>query len=592
MQVVRGRWFMIYASMLVMCGAGTTYVYSLYSQDIKALGYDEVEMSNIAFYKDVGSCLAVFNGLIVEVIPTWLGLFLGATMNFGGYFMIWLAVRRHIPTTTSWRMCFYIAVAANAPNFSATIALAKSVQNFPVSRGVVLGLMKGLAGLGVAIITQIYYAIRGSDAIGLLVLLCAILPTSVTLLFMFTIRNIKNGRQPNELRVFLNFFYLTILLALFLMVITLVGIHNPNLIAAVHTESAIAICVMLFLPLLLVIKEELSIRKVKKQPPMNVNINPPTHDQLGTNEKHPQLEENSEQKGMSSCFANIFNKPERGEDHTILQAVVSIDMFYIFLVTLCGYGSALTSFDQLRAIGLALRYNDRLVNSIITLASVWSYFGRVYSGFVSELLLMKWKLPRPVMMSVILLLHSIGLLLVAFPRIKGTYYVASVIIGFTLGAQVPINLAMISELFGLKYFATLLNCAQITTPLWVYLMNNKLTEIIYAILEANKAAKNQNKGIDPSNLKGLSCIGYPCFEVFYSILATIALIGALISLQFGRRTREFYKSDIYKRFRVERYSRGDTYKRFKGETYVKFEKCVKTTETETEMVQSSSYNVH
>jgi hypothetical protein len=399
---------------------------------------------------------------------------------------------------------------------------------------------------------------------------------------MFTIRNIKNGRQPNELRVFLNFFYLTILLALFLMVITLLEIHNPNLTAAAHTESAIAISVMLFLPLLLVIKEELSIWKVKKQPPMNVNINPPTHDQLGTNEKHPQLEENSEQKGMSSCFANIFNKPERGEDHTILQAVVSIDMFYIFLVTLCGYGSALTSFDQLRAIGLAKNLNDKLVDSIITLAGVWSYFGRVYSGFVSELLLMKWKLPRPVMMSVILLLHSIGLLLVAFPKFPGAYYVASVIIGFTLGAQVPINLAMISELFGLKYFATLLNCAQITTPLWVYLMNTKLTKALYA-----KEAKEQHNKIDPS-----TCRGDECFMVSFSILATLALIGALISLQFAKRTREFYKSDIYKRFRVEKYSRGDTYKRFKGETYVKFEKCVKTTETETEMVQSSSYNVH
>ncbi|KAE8037451.1 hypothetical protein FH972_010038 [Carpinus fangiana] len=565
LQVVRGRWFAIFAALLIMCGAGTTYIYNLYNKEIKVLGYDEAAMNKIAFYRDVGSCLAIFNGFIIEVTPTWLGFFLGAAMNFGGYIMIWLAIMGWIPKPAVWQMCLYIAVATNAPNFSGTLGIVKSVQNFPVSRGVVLGLLKGL------------------------VLLCAILPTSVSLLFMFTIRNLNHGRQPNELRVFLNFFYLSILLALFLMVMTLLEKYI-DLTAAVHSRSAIAVVIILFLPLLLVIKEEVAIWKVNKQSPMNVNI-PPT-DQLVTVEKPQQtlfpggssptqLEENSQQKEIP-WFANMFNKPERGEDHTILQAFLSIDMFYIFLVTLCGYGSALTSFEQLRPIGIALKYHERLVGSIITLASVWNYYGRVYSGFVSELLLMKWKLSRAIMMSVVLLMHGIGLLLVAFPEIPGAYYVASVIIGFTLGAQVPINLAMISELFGLKYFATLLNCASLTTPLWVYLMNTKLTKTLYT----REAAKDLPPGIDPSTVKDLSCTGHHCFRVSFSILASIAFIGAIISLQFARRTRDFYKGDIYKRFRVQRLSRGDTYKRFNGETYMKFEDGVKTPTTE--MVQSSS----
>lgn len=163
--VVRGRWFTVFASMLVMCGAGTTYIFNLYNNQIQVLGYDEAAMSRIAFYRDVGSCLAFFNGLIIEVTPTWLGLFLGAIMNFGGYFMIWLAVMGWISPPAVWQMCLYIAVATNAPNFSGTIAIVKSVQNFPVSRGVVLGLMKGLVGLGGAIITQISNGIVKSSFI-------------------------------------------------------------------------------------------------------------------------------------------------------------------------------------------------------------------------------------------------------------------------------------------------------------------------------------------------------------------------------------------------------------------------------------------
>jgi len=157
--VVRGRWFMVFATMLIMTGSGTMYVYIQYSKEIEALGYDEAAMNKISFYRDFGSCLAIFNGLIVEVIPTWLGLFLGATMNFGGYFMIWLAVRHSISKPPVWQMCLYIAVATNSSNFYGTVALVKSVQNLPVSRGVVLGLMKGLVGLGGAVIIQIYYGI-------------------------------------------------------------------------------------------------------------------------------------------------------------------------------------------------------------------------------------------------------------------------------------------------------------------------------------------------------------------------------------------------------------------------------------------------
>ena len=247
------------------------------------------------------------------------------------------------------------------------------------------------------------------------------------------------------------------------------------------------------------------------------------------------------------CFANIFtNKPERGEDHTILQAILSADMFYIFLITLCGYGSALTFFEQLRPFGLALQYHERLIQSIITLTTIWNYYGRVYSGFVSELLLTKWKLSRSIMMSIILLLQCSGLLLVAFPKIPGMYYVASVIVAFTFGAQVSVNLSMISELFGLKHYATFLNFAQASTPMWLYLMNTKLTKVLYA----REAAKDIPPGIDPSTLKNLTCTGHHCFMASFSILAAIAFIGALVSLQFARKTREFYQGDIYKKFRL------------------------------------------
>jgi archaellum biogenesis protein FlaJ (TadC family) len=75
---------------------------------------------------------------------------------------------------------------------------------------------------------------------------------------------VKIGRQPNELKAFLNIFYLTILLALFLMVMILLEKYLIDLTqVAAHTKSAIAITViaLLLLPLIFVIKEEAAIWK-------------------------------------------------------------------------------------------------------------------------------------------------------------------------------------------------------------------------------------------------------------------------------------------------------------------------------------------
>lgn len=156
--VARGKWLAFYAAMMVMVGAGTIYIYPSYSQQIQhTLRYDEAGMSKISYSRFLGQCLGVFNGIIVELIPAWLGLFLSAVMNLGGYFPTWLAVTGQIPRPKVWQMCFYIGVATNSVNFSQTIAIVSSVNNFPMNRGVVVGLLKGALGLSGAIIIQFCY---------------------------------------------------------------------------------------------------------------------------------------------------------------------------------------------------------------------------------------------------------------------------------------------------------------------------------------------------------------------------------------------------------------------------------------------------
>lgn len=119
--VLTGRWFVVFASFLIMSAAGATYMFGLYSPEIKEeLGYDQSTLNLLSFFKDVGSNVGVLSGLINEVTPPWVVLALGSVLNFFGYFMIWLAVTKKISRPAVWNMCLYICIGANSQTFANT----------------------------------------------------------------------------------------------------------------------------------------------------------------------------------------------------------------------------------------------------------------------------------------------------------------------------------------------------------------------------------------------------------------------------------------------------------------------------------------
>jgi hypothetical protein len=149
-QVVQGRWFMVFACLLILSASGATYIFSIYSEVLKStLGYDQRTLNTLCFYKDLGANVdvGVISGLINEVTPPWVVLAMGAAMNLAGYLMIYLAIDGRTGRPPVWLMCIYICVGANSQSFANTGALVTCVKNFPESRGVVLGLLKGFVGL-------------------------------------------------------------------------------------------------------------------------------------------------------------------------------------------------------------------------------------------------------------------------------------------------------------------------------------------------------------------------------------------------------------------------------------------------------------
>lgn len=538
-----------------MAGAGATYLFGVYSKEIKAsLGYDQTTLNLLGFFKDLGANVGVLSGLLAEVSPTWFVLLVGAGMNFAGYFVIWLAVMGKIAKPTVWQMCLYICIGANSQNFANTGALVTSVRNFPESRGAMIGLLKGFTGLSGAIMTQLYLAVYGNDSKSL-ILLIGWLPAALSVVFVYTIRELKVVRDKKELKLFYLCLISTIVLALFLMVITILQ-KVVSFSGAAYDASAAVSCMLLFVPLVFFIRHELTLWQKRKMaleenPTPKITVQslapkPPLSTSEGNEPNLPQPSSTNDPK--VSWFAHIFfHKPNRGEDYSILQALLSTDMLVLFLATFCGMGSSLTAVDNMGQIGESLGYPTKTIKTFVSLLSIWNFFGRIFAGFFSESLLVRYKFPRPLMMTLVLMLSCVGLLLIAFPT-PGSLYIASIVIGFSFGAQLPLLFTIISELFGLKYYSTLFNCGQLASPIGTYVLNVMITGHLYDKEARNDLAK---RGLTRADVKELTCIGPHCYRLAFIILACVTFSGALSSLILVVRTREFYRGDIYKKFREQ-----------------------------------------
>jgi hypothetical protein len=79
----------------------------------------------------------------------------------------------------------------------------------------------------------------------------------------------------------------------------------------------------------------------------------------------------------------IRRTPWRGEDFTLMQALMKADFWLLFFALSCGGGSGLTIIDNLGQMSESLGY----VNShiFVSMISIWNFLGRIGGGFLSEI---------------------------------------------------------------------------------------------------------------------------------------------------------------------------------------------------------------
>ncbi|GLT81668.1 hypothetical protein SLE2022_001050 [Rubroshorea leprosula] len=570
------RWLVFVAAMWIQSCAGIGYLFGSISPVIKtSLNYNQRQIARLGVAKDLGDSVGFLAGSLCEVLPLWGALLVGALQNLVGYGWVWLIVTGRAPRLPLWAMCILIFVGNNGETYFNTAALVSCVQNFPKSRGPVVGILKGFAGLGGAILTQIYTMIHHPDHASLIFMI-AVGPAIIVIALMYLIRPVGGHRQvrPSDDASFTFIYSVCLLLAAYLMGVMLV----EDLVDLSHTIITIFTVILLFLliiPILVPItlsffsvprdsEEEVLLPKPEKQEPgkSEHDVNEVIFSELEDEKPRevdllPALER---RKRIAHLQAKLFQAaaegavrvkrrrgPHRGEDFTLMQALIKADFWLIFWSLLLGSGSGLTVIDNLGQMSQSLGYDNTHI--FVSLISIWNFLGRIGGGYFSEVIVRDYAYPRPIAMAVAQVVMAVGHVFFAMGW-SGAMYIGTLLIGLGYGAHWAIVPAAASELFGLKKFGALYNFLTLANPAGSLVFSGLIASSIYD-REAERQAhqphlNSQNSGIlfsvifaqdDP-----LTCKGSICFFLTSMIMSGFCIVAAVLSLILVYRTKIVYAS--------------------------------------------------
>ncbi|XP_010933948.1 protein NUCLEAR FUSION DEFECTIVE 4-like isoform X2 [Elaeis guineensis] len=490
----RSKWAALAASAWIQCTAGASYCFGVYSPLLKASqGYDQSTLDSVAFFKDVGANVGVLSGILSSAFPArpWTVLAAGAVQCLAGYLLMWLSVAGVLPRPPPLLMCVYMLLAAHAQTFFNTADVVTAVENFPDSRGTVIGIMKGFLGLSGAILIQIYGALFNGNPSSFLLML-ALLPTLLTFLLMFFVEVHKTDEGCDK--KFLDVFSLIALTIAGYLMLVIIG----ECVMIVGSEARILIFLMLLLllisPLVIVVKAQTKESKILAEASCHDRIrliddinslevieerrysqlaaerSCMKHDHVGPNE---MLCDNGHERNSEETFLL-----PRGENLNLLQAMWTYDFWLLFLAMACGMGSGLATVNNISQIGGSLGYTSMETSTLVSLWSIWNFLGRFGTGYISDYFLRLRGCARPLFIAVTLAIMSIGHAIISsgFP---GSLHVGSVLVGVCYGSQWALMPSITSEIFGLRHFGTIFNTVAIASPFGSYILSVRVVGYIY-----------------------------------------------------------------------------------------------------------------
>ncbi|KAI3785872.1 hypothetical protein L1987_44998 [Smallanthus sonchifolius] len=556
---VNNRWLVFVASMWVQSCSGIGYMYGSISPVIKStMGYNQRQIALLGVAKDIGDAIGFIAGSLCEVVPIWVVLFIGVLQNFFGYGLVWLTVNHTLPQLPLWVLCICIFVGTNGETYFNTGALVSGVQNFPKNRGPVVGILKGFAGLSGAILTQIYTMFNFPDEASI-IFVVAVGPTIVITAVMFLIRPVgghKQARQSDNMS-FLTLYGVCLILAAYLLAVLIlqdIVDLNQSTLTALTMGLVTLVVLPVLIPVTLVFfspksdSEESLLNEEEKQELINhdktevimsevEDETPSDVDSLPSEEREKRISHLQARLVQAAADGAVKVKkkgPRRGEDFTLMQALMKADFLLMFFSLVLASGSGLTVIDNLGQMCQSLGYENPHI--FVSMISIWNFLGRVAGGYFSELVVREYAYPRPVAMGVVQIVMACSLFYYAISG-PGAIYIVSVVMGSCYGAHWAIVPSAASELFGLKSFGALYNFLTLASPAGSLVFSGVIASGIYDYEAKIQSATSDHPLTDG---EALTCYGTICYSITCGILSVLCLMASVLSMTVVYRTRSVY----------------------------------------------------
>ncbi|KAH8487063.1 hypothetical protein Peur_069570 [Populus x canadensis] len=544
MEIVNTKWIATVASIWIQSSVGASYTFGIYSSILKSSqGYDQSTLDTVSVFKDIGANAGILSGLLYSAFTLQnnrrrLGVFAGpcvvllagAIQSFLGYFVMWASVVgliRRLPVAV---MCFFTWMAAHAQTFSNTTNVVSGVHNFGDYGGTIVGIMKGFLGLSGAILIQLYQTVCNGDP-GTFLLLLALTPTLVSLLFMSLVRNYDTNTKDDK--KYLNAFSaVSLIIAAYLtIIIILENISSLSSLARIITFTVLLLLVASPLGIAVRAHREDSDRYAQALlEQRGSKQNPVISSEICKAEDSIEYHELPSEEGQAKPASDDKRLSDEG-NMNLLQALCSVNFWLLFIAMFCGLGSGLAMINNISQIGESLGYTATERNSLVSLLSIWNFLGRFGAGFVSDIFLHRGGWARPLFVAVTLAIMTIGHTIVAAGFSKNLY-LGSVLVGVAYGSQWSLMPTITSEIFGVGHMGTIFNTIAIASPVGSYTFSVRVIGFIY-----DKVGSGENN----------TCFGSRCFMLSFMIMASVAFFGVLVALLLFFRTRRFYKSVVFRR---------------------------------------------